>query len=52
MKGSDILKIFAQANRKLAKTLDEKYFSDYADVLDNRAVVEEAQEIADETHRT
>ena len=44
MTTSDLLKIFAKCNRDAAKLLDCEYYEKYADQLENRAAVYEAEE--------
>lgn len=48
MTQTDILRILADANRKIGDIKGQKYYSDYADILENKAVVLEAEEIKKE----
>ena len=45
MTNSYILRLFAKANRDAAKFLDCEHYNKYADQLDDRAAVYEAEEI-------
>lgn len=45
MDSSDILKIFAAANRKIGMLRNDKNFIDYANLLENTAAVYEANEV-------
>ena len=46
MKNSDLLRIFAQANRTASTLNGEKCYDDYANILERRATVEEATEVS------
>jgi len=48
-KTSDLLKLFAQANRDAAIKFNDPFYSKYADTLDNEACVREASEIIGES---
>ena len=48
MNKSDILRLFAQANRKCGKETGKSFYSKYAETLENAAAVYEANEILNE----
>ena len=48
MTNSEILNLFAQANRDAARVLKNDAYSQYADMLENAAAVKKAEEILTE----
>jgi len=48
MTNSEILNLFAQANREASRVLKNDIYSTYADMLENAAMVKKAEEILTE----